>query len=89
MTHVLGQNPAGMNDNLVTIPKKRLRVDHTVQAEEAEVEQGIGLDSEDMLVDKQNEGLAAADISVSMHSNPLFVDKIVMAGSGNQTRQHK
>jgi 14-3-3 protein epsilon len=89
MTHVLGQNPAGMNDNLVTIPKKRLRVDHTVQAEEAEVEQDIGLDSEDMLVDKQNEGLAAADISVSMHSNPLFVDKIVMAGSGNQTRQHK
>jgi hypothetical protein len=86
MTHVMGQNPAGMNDNLATIPKKRLRVDHIVQAE---VEQGIGLDSEDMLVDKQNEGLAAADISVSMHSNPLFVDKIVMAGSGNQTRQHK
>jgi hypothetical protein len=89
LTNVMGQISAGADDKLVTVPKKRLRTDQNVQAVDSEVEQGIGLESEDMQVDKYNEGLCAADTSVTMQSNPLFVDKIVMAGSGNQTRQHK
>jgi hypothetical protein len=89
LTNVMGQISAGTDDKLVTVPKKRLRTDQNLQAVDSEVEQGIGLESEDMQVDKYNEGLRAADNSVTMQSNPLFVDKIVMAGSGNQTRQHK
>jgi 14-3-3 protein epsilon len=89
MTNVMGQSSASMTDKLVTIPKKRLRIDQTVQTENSEVEQGIGLESENMQVDKHDEGLCAAGVSVKMQSNPLFVENIVKAGSGNQTRQYK
>jgi hypothetical protein len=89
MTNVMGQSSASMTDKLVTIPKKRLRIDQTVQTENSEVEQGIGLESENMQVDKHDEGLCTAGVSVKMQSNPLFVENIVKAGSGNQTRQYK
>ncbi|MCI23049.1 hypothetical protein A2U01_0044227, partial [Trifolium medium] len=85
MTRVMGQITAGVIEELVLAPKKRLGTDPNAQVEGSDVEINIGLEAEDMQEDEHNEGLSAAENSVHMQSNRLFVDNIVMAGSENQT----
>ncbi|MCI84999.1 hypothetical protein A2U01_0106277, partial [Trifolium medium] len=62
MSHVLGNLSADVGDKLVSIPKKRLRIDQSAHAEDAEVEEDRVLVLEEMLVDNPNEGLRAADL---------------------------
>ncbi|KAK2362278.1 hypothetical protein QL285_087354 [Trifolium repens] len=72
-----------------TVPKKRMRINSEGNNEEAEVEHTMGEGPDVMKVDEHNEGFNAAVRAIPMQTNPLFVNKIVMASSGFQNRQPK
>jgi hypothetical protein len=66
-----------------------MRINSEGNNEEAEVEHTMGEGPDVMKVDEHNEGFNAAVRAIPMQTNPLFVDKIVMASSGFQNRQPK
>jgi hypothetical protein len=79
----------GLVGKAATVPKKRMRINSEGNNEEAEVEHTMGEGPDVMKVDEHNEGFNAAVRAIPMQTNPLFVDKIVMASSGFQNRQPK
>ncbi|WJX13204.1 hypothetical protein P8452_03620 [Trifolium repens] len=79
----------GLVGKAATVPKKRMRINSEGNNEEAEVEHTMGEGPDVMKVDEHNEGFNAAVRAIPMQTNPLFVDKIVMASSGLQNRQPK
>jgi hypothetical protein len=79
----------GLVGQAVTVPKKRMRITPEGNNEGSEVEHTMGDGPDVMKVDEQNEGFDAAVRAIPMQTNPLFVDKIVMASSGLQNRQPK
>ncbi|WJX83194.1 hypothetical protein P8452_65872 [Trifolium repens] len=88
ITHLLQADPV----NTVTSSALVVSNSTAVSAgnnEEAEVEHTMGEGPDVMKVDEHNEGFNAAVRAIPMQTNPLFVNKIVMASSGFQNRQPK
>ena len=79
----------GLEGKAATVPKKRMRTNPEGNDKESEVEKIVGEGSNVMKVDEYNEGFNAAVRAIPMQTNPLFVDKIVMASSSLQNRQPK
>jgi hypothetical protein len=79
----------GLVGKAATVPKKRVRINPEGNDEEAEVEHTMGEGPDVMKVDEHNEGFNASVRVIPMQTNPLFVDKIVMASYGLQNRQPK
>jgi hypothetical protein len=71
------------------VPKKRFRTADEGHEANTETTSAIGNDAEDMKIDGGTECSGANDNGFLLHTNPLYSEKIVMAGAGSQARQLK